>query len=246
MRNRSLRPRSRSWRALQQRPMEYPSPSTSVERGRCRWSSSIAGPVPVLSGKSSWMFSLVIIGLSPWTWRGTGPPGRTANSGPLRGWQATSRRSSKNWIWSGCILIGHSLGGPVSLVVAAQMPRRIVGVIGVDTIHSVDFEYPREAVENLVQGFRVGFHGHDGSGRSCQLPRERGPVVARVGQASGRVRPTARLFWPSPGTFPTLIPRRLFPMSRFRFAASTPSPIHPAVLTRQSRQIRTTPILTPC
>ena len=58
-----------------------------------------------------------------------------------------------------CILIGHSLGGPVSLVVAAQMPRRIVGVIGVDTIHSVDFEYPREAVENLVQGFESDFTG---------------------------------------------------------------------------------------
>ena len=105
------------------------------------------------------MFSLVIIGLSPWTWRGTGPPGRTANSGPLRGWQATSRRSSEELDLERCILIGHSLGGPVSLVVAAQMPRRIVGVIGVDTIHSVDFEYPREAVENLVQGFESDFTG---------------------------------------------------------------------------------------
>ena len=58
-----------------------------------------------------------------------------------------------------CILIGHSLGGPVSLVAAAQMPHRIVGVIGVDTIHSVDFEFPSEAVENLVQGFESDFTG---------------------------------------------------------------------------------------
>ncbi len=58
-----------------------------------------------------------------------------------------------------CILIGHSLGGPVSLLAAARMPRRVVGVIGVDTIHSVDFQFPREAVENLVRGFESDFMG---------------------------------------------------------------------------------------
>ena len=58
-----------------------------------------------------------------------------------------------------CILIGHSLGGPVSLIAAAQMPHRIVGVIGVEAIQSVDFEFPREAVENLVQGFESDFTG---------------------------------------------------------------------------------------
>ena len=58
-----------------------------------------------------------------------------------------------------CILIGHSLGGPVSLVAAARMPRRVVAVIGVDTIHSVDFQFPREAVENMVHGFESDFTG---------------------------------------------------------------------------------------
>jgi pimeloyl-ACP methyl ester carboxylesterase len=36
------------------------------------------------------------------------------------------------------ILIGHSMGGAVTLLAAQQMPERVIGVIGADTMH--DFE----------------------------------------------------------------------------------------------------------
>ena len=36
------------------------------------------------------------------------------------------------------VLIGHSMGGPVALLAAGRMPDRILGVIGVDTLHNAE------------------------------------------------------------------------------------------------------------
>jgi len=36
------------------------------------------------------------------------------------------------------ILVGHSMGGPIALDAAQLMPRRVIGVIGVDTLNNVD------------------------------------------------------------------------------------------------------------
>jgi len=36
------------------------------------------------------------------------------------------------------ILVGHSMGGPIALDAAQLMPERVIGVIGIDTLNSVD------------------------------------------------------------------------------------------------------------
>ena len=41
------------------------------------------------------------------------------------------------------ILVGHSMGGPVSLEAARRLPGRVLGVIAVDTLHNAEFKYPR-------------------------------------------------------------------------------------------------------
>ena len=57
------------------------------------------------------------------------------------------------------ILIGHSMGGPVSLEAARRMPRRVVGVVAIDTLHNADYEFPPEQVDQLVGAFEADFAG---------------------------------------------------------------------------------------
>lgn len=55
------------------------------------------------------------------------------------------------------ILIGHSMGGAVIIEAAALMPDIVIGVIGVDTLHSFDNFYLPPQIEKFVQPFRDNF-----------------------------------------------------------------------------------------
>ena len=55
------------------------------------------------------------------------------------------------------ILIGHSMGGPVIIEAARRMPDRVVGLVGVDTLHNVETRYPEEQIEDFIAGFQEDF-----------------------------------------------------------------------------------------
>lgn len=55
------------------------------------------------------------------------------------------------------ILIGHSLGGPVILEAAKQMPERVVGLVGIDVFQTVDQKYPQEMIDRSVKRIRSNF-----------------------------------------------------------------------------------------
>lgn len=57
------------------------------------------------------------------------------------------------------VLVGHSLGGPVSLEAARLLPGRVVAVIAVDTLQDADFEMPPDAVETMASRFEQDFSG---------------------------------------------------------------------------------------
>lgn len=57
------------------------------------------------------------------------------------------------------ILVGHSMGGPVSLFAAAKMPERTVGVIGVDTLHNAEYTFDPKLIESLVARLQADFPG---------------------------------------------------------------------------------------
>ncbi len=57
------------------------------------------------------------------------------------------------------VLVGHSMGGPVSLAAAARMPGRVDAVVGVDTLHNADIEYPVEQVGQMMAAFQADFGG---------------------------------------------------------------------------------------
>ena len=58
------------------------------------------------------------------------------------------------------ILLGHSMGGPVSLHAATQMPDRVIGVIGVDTFQQISQEVDEDGLEDFLapmeEDFRAG------------------------------------------------------------------------------------------
>lgn len=57
------------------------------------------------------------------------------------------------------ILIGHSLGGMVSLEAARLMPERVLGVVGVDTLHDAELQFNQEQVQEAVASFKTDFQG---------------------------------------------------------------------------------------
>lgn len=57
------------------------------------------------------------------------------------------------------VLVGHSMGGPVSLAAAARMPKRVKAVIAIDTLHDAEAEFPEEQRNQIMAAFEADFEG---------------------------------------------------------------------------------------
>jgi pimeloyl-ACP methyl ester carboxylesterase len=57
------------------------------------------------------------------------------------------------------VLVGHSMGGPVSLRAAALAGDSVVGIVAVDTLHDADFDFDQPAVAQMVAAFEGDFRG---------------------------------------------------------------------------------------
>jgi pimeloyl-ACP methyl ester carboxylesterase len=57
------------------------------------------------------------------------------------------------------VLIGSSMGGPVSLEAARLMPGRVVGIVPVDTLHNVSERMPPEQVAGFLRQFEADYKG---------------------------------------------------------------------------------------
>jgi pimeloyl-ACP methyl ester carboxylesterase len=55
------------------------------------------------------------------------------------------------------ILIGHSMGGPVSLAAAARMVGAVEAVILIDTLHNVEMTFPVEAAKTMTERLDADF-----------------------------------------------------------------------------------------
>lgn len=75
------------------------------------------------------------------------------------------------------ILIGHSMGGPISLDAAARLPGQVIGVIGIDTLHDADRKLPKEAIEGLANGFEQDFDGMLEQAIGAMLPADVDPAA---------------------------------------------------------------------
>lgn len=55
------------------------------------------------------------------------------------------------------ILVGHSMGGPVSLETARRLPGTIEGIVCVDTLHDAEFDWPEGMVESTTAQLEVDY-----------------------------------------------------------------------------------------
>jgi pimeloyl-ACP methyl ester carboxylesterase len=56
------------------------------------------------------------------------------------------------------ILVGHSMGGSVIAEAARLMPDRVTGLIGVDTLHNIEYPMTRGELTNMLAPFKKNFH----------------------------------------------------------------------------------------
>lgn len=55
------------------------------------------------------------------------------------------------------VLVGHSLGGPVTLVAAERLRGRVLGVVCADAVHNAEFKWPPGVAERWLSGFESDF-----------------------------------------------------------------------------------------
>jgi pimeloyl-ACP methyl ester carboxylesterase len=79
------------------------------------------------------------------------------------------------------ILVGHSMGGPVALEASTLLGDRVLGVVGVDTLHNVEAEYDPEQEASFLEALEADFpNACDGFVRSM-FPADADPaLVERV------------------------------------------------------------------
>jgi len=70
------------------------------------------------------------------------------------------------------ILVGHSMGGPVSLMAAKRMPGTVIAVIGVDTLQNAELKRPEEASKGILDGFTKDFKGMMRGGFNSLMPEK--------------------------------------------------------------------------
>ena len=55
------------------------------------------------------------------------------------------------------VLVGSSMGGPISLEAARRMPDRVVGIVPVDTLHDVEARVPPEQLDAVMKQLQADF-----------------------------------------------------------------------------------------
>ena len=81
----------------------------------------------------------------------------------------------------GAVVVGHSMGGKVAVLVADAAPERVRGLIGIDTLHNVKDPFTREQIDAYVASWGDDFAGHVKAFIATMFPAGTDPaVVARV------------------------------------------------------------------
>jgi len=55
------------------------------------------------------------------------------------------------------VLVGHSMGGPVILEAARRMPKRAIGLVGVDTLQNFEDKFTQEQIDDWFTPLRSNF-----------------------------------------------------------------------------------------
>jgi pimeloyl-ACP methyl ester carboxylesterase len=75
------------------------------------------------------------------------------------------------------ILVGHSMGGPVSLEVARLLRGRVLGVIAVDTLHNAEQQMPAQMLQEIAAKLKADFPGTMGGFMGSMFAKDSDPAV---------------------------------------------------------------------
>jgi pimeloyl-ACP methyl ester carboxylesterase len=89
------------------------------------------------------------------------------------------------------VLVGHSMGGPVSIEAANMLGDKVVGIVGVDTFYTA-FQYPKSQaeIEGFVKPFEKDFVGaREQMFQSMFTPNADPELKASIAKQSSGVKP---------------------------------------------------------
>jgi len=75
------------------------------------------------------------------------------------------------------ILVGHSMGGPVSLEAARLLKGRAIGVIAVDTLHNAEQQIPQQMLQSVVEKMKADFPGTMGGFMGSMFGKDADPAA---------------------------------------------------------------------
>jgi pimeloyl-ACP methyl ester carboxylesterase len=87
------------------------------------------------------------------------------------------------------VLVGHSMGGPVSLEAARRMPGRVLGVACIDTLHDLSARFPKELAEQLVALYRADYAGTMAASVGYMFPFARPELESWVAERASLADP---------------------------------------------------------
>lgn len=90
---------------------------------------------------------------------GHGQSGRSRESWSVAAFGADVQAVVEQLDLKQVVLVGHSMGGPVALYAAPRLADRVIGVVGVDTLHNAEFRPPEGVIEQASAAFETDFAG---------------------------------------------------------------------------------------
>jgi pimeloyl-ACP methyl ester carboxylesterase len=92
------------------------------------------------------------------------------------------------------ILIGHSMGGEVVLEAARLAPKRVIGIVGVDTFQDLTQTISPDQIEGFLASFRTNFAGRTEEFVRAMFPASADPaLVAKIAKAMASGSPRVGL-----------------------------------------------------
>ncbi|HUP22727.1 MAG TPA: alpha/beta hydrolase [Thermoanaerobaculia bacterium] len=85
---------------------------------------------------------------------------------------------------SNVVLVGHSMGGPVSLRAAALSPGRVRGIVAVDTLHDAEFDMSA-ALESFLPAFEADYSATCDEFVDSMFPEENVDEIKATVRAKG-------------------------------------------------------------